>query len=155
MRADLNPYSPPRAPVADFDGDATHPRPRVINVAVTLMAIGLTISMIEQFDLSSRNQSLVHAFMGIVWPLVKFGVSCWICVQIARGRNWARWALLVATAFVMLAVAALFATAPQGVKFRYDMRLWRVAIELLPVLLYLVSVCLLFGPGRAWFRPRR
>lgn len=70
---------------------------------------------------------------------------------IERGRSWARWLLLVLTAWSWLQVSlALLAPLPAGVSNVPN--LVHAIRNVTADLCLLAATILVFGPGRAWFR---
>ena len=148
-----NPYTAPQSVVAD----AVVPigrRPRSVFSAVLLLALALVLSaLLWRGDFRHFDEG---GIISALWGALKAGIAIWLCVQIARGSNWARYMQLaivvlgfVSYAFVLW--AALFQT-PQGVRIMLAPS--QLVLALVPSLLRFVALYLLFFPGRDWFRPR-
>jgi len=154
MAQNHNPYSPPGAPVADRAVSADAPRPVAVNIALLLLLAGAMISLLDALEFLQGPVPSMFGFLLIafVWPLIKFGFALWICFQIARGRNWARWLPLAAVVFGVYSLWLNIQMVPTGIRYAVDP--WKLTTYLLPTVLYFAAVILLFWPGRAWFRQR-
>lgn len=157
MKEHGNPYLPPKAIVADVSNEAPMVRPRSVSLALILIGarwmLGLGFALGTLPDLGASN--LGFAFSGAAFATLMTAALFWF---IAQGRNWARIVYLVLTLIALLQLSfAVFGMryVPEGVELRsggfpYE---W-LATRVLPPLISLAAVVLLFGPGRAWFRPR-
>ncbi len=150
-----NPYSPPSATVQDVQLSERPPRPKSVVIAVVLIAIGLAYSLTSIPSLLSYVQVGEISVLSLVWSFVKWAAVALLCWQLWRGRNWARIALVLLAALSLWSLyLSLWELMHQsgGTKLMVD---WLTAfIMLLTPLVYLVSVYLVYVPGRAWFARR-
>jgi hypothetical protein len=143
-----NPYSPPRAAVADTD--TVVPRPSRVTRAVVLLWVALPfMAAREILDLWSAAPEfidqipvllatlIVAALMLVVWLVIVWGV--------AKGKRWAR----IACAVVFLVrIVSFIRFLPSG-ETTLEWTLYAVEFALV-----LAAVILLFTPpANAWFRP--
>ena len=137
-------YKPPRAPVADPlpPAVAIGKRPWPISLASILIVL---VIVNECVRLTSGDHYTIG--VSVSWVVLLTVIA----LMMERGRNWARWVLLIMTVLSTLSLAqAWFAPMPVGVKLVPDVA---HAIRSLAAELCLVAATgLAFGPGRAWFR---
>jgi hypothetical protein len=148
-RLDRNPYSPPKAPVADAP-IAELPRPRNVRVAVWLLWISVVLNIAAGVIATVSTSSAIDGLAGILTLstvcAIAFGLAFWIFGAIARGRRWAR---IVGTAIVLLLFADMAGAGFSGIP------LLSALTYLVEFSLQAVAVALLFTPSaNAWFRPR-
>jgi len=151
---DHNPYSAPRSAVADA-GEPRGKRPLVVGIAVVLLATAIAFSVRDGvLDFRGVETGEISGLM-MAWRILRIALAVLLCLQIARGRNWARHAELV---FVALGIARLsfefwrFNNLPEGVHFMLDKPAF--AMSAAPLVLELSALYLLFVPGRHWFKRR-
>ena len=152
----FNQYKPPKSHVADPPSAGSGPRPGLINVALGL--IGL-FALVECYHTFARMEMVnTGEISGFAWMTDWFwvGVIAATGIFIARGRGWARWVLLAMMLYQLyqLGDALLFLSFVPAEDM--GMFMTPVAVWMLPLsaLFSLGAVILVFGPGRAWFRPR-
>ena len=129
------------------------PRPRSVYASVALIVSSMVVALIRdsKIPVGPRMQELQAVL--IAWQLLLLAMTLFIGLQLARGRNWARYVLLVFTAFEVMNLAnAWVVSRPLGVIVAVD--LGAVLQYALPTLLDAAALCLLFGPAQSWFRPR-
>jgi peptidoglycan/LPS O-acetylase OafA/YrhL len=153
MNANYNPYSPPKAPVAERDVAEAVPRPRIINIALVLLAVGVAFAFAREMRFPPIPLPITFVVITVLVALIKSGVIVWIGFAIARRRNWSRWVLLAIAAIGVGNLVLSLTTVPEGVNYAYDLR--SAALYVLPTGINVVVACLLFGPGRAWFSASR
>lgn len=142
-----NPYSPPRAAVADPDSEPLRTLPRAVRRAVILMIASYALNTVI-LGLDWRFEaSRTPPFAIVVLQVLAFVITVWLAWKIFAGRNWARIVLLVLT---VPSVPALFAdaitTAPRAAPI--------AGLDLLEMGLDIGAVYLLFFPGHEYFRRR-
>jgi len=93
------------------------------------------------------NDDEVPLALSITLGVVFAVFSAWLILMTSRGRNWARWALVIYTAVSWL----LLLSDPDALRAQGTLA---VAIDaaMLFIELY-ASFLLLFGEGVQWFRP--
>lgn len=97
-----NPYEAPESRVADPIAPEV-PRPAEVTRAVRILWISLAASLVTMLPVIRGNwwaaeggDSMPDAGPVIVgFALLMFAVSAWLVWMVSRGRNWARWTLLV------------------------------------------------------------
>lgn len=149
-----NPYTPPKARVADRLVDPG-PRPRAVTIALCLVGLLVLVECYHQVSrLTDMNEGEISGLSWLadwLWPV---GVLV-IAVLIARGRSWARWALAayMLMQFYQFADAWLFLSGFESTE-AVSYYMGRVAMWMLPTpsLLSLIAVILVFGPVRRWFQ---
>ncbi len=151
MNDTRSPYSPPNADVASVEkarAEAKGPRPTAINVA--LLLIVAEILFLIAHVISSRK---VGGPVALLLGGIDAAITLVLCVAIARGRNWARIVFFMLWLISASWLALLFSVIEwpvEGMQYRVD---WpRIVTLVVPSILSLVTVILLFGPGRGWFR---
>jgi hypothetical protein len=151
---DHNPYSAPRSALTDV-GEPRGKRPPVVGIAVMLLATAIAFSVRDGvLDFRGVETGEISGLM-MVWRVLRIALAVLLCLQIARGRNWARHGELV---FVALGAARFafefwnFNNLPEGVHLMLDPV--QVAIRVIPLVLELSALYLLFVPGRHWFKRR-
>jgi surface polysaccharide O-acyltransferase-like enzyme len=150
---DHNPYTAPQAVVADGE-TPLEKRPLPVTIAVVLLALIIVLLIkggIAEFQYVARGDSLAILF---VWRIVKLCVAILLCVQIARGRNWARYLQLAVSSLLLVFYLAstwyYFFLSPMAPRLTLAPAM--IAIGLLPSVLGFSALYLLFVPGRGWFR---
>jgi hypothetical protein len=145
---DPNPYSAPKAPVADPILVPLE-RPRVVTRAVHLLWISLLIGIAGALagldevapDLGSRIAVLV--FDG-VW----LGINAWLIFKLARGRRWARTTYVLVAAFSYVVLAYSW---PEAMKRMQD-EPYELVTMIAGIVTELVALYLLFTKASsAWF----
>lgn len=139
-----NPYTPPKAAVADFvPPEVRESRPATVSWAVALLWLDLVLSVADLF-LNWWWPANVLGEIGRVTTCVLFAFNAWVIYRISTGRNWARWVALVAVIFrISLSiptVGRIFAASTD--------ELDTVSNGLIAAALLLLFV----SPGRLWFR---
>jgi hypothetical protein len=155
MSRDPNPYTPPNAPVRDIESAPLGPRPRVVNVALALLAIEFLVTLPGLLTIWRQFSRAEMSGLSFILLIALKAIFVWIWIAIARGRRWARIALLILTVLGLFNVMTAFSAMlnlPEGIKLTYD--LVQVAYLIVPVVLNCVVVYLLFFPGRQWFANR-
>src|SRR5262245_12948709 len=106
---DLNPYSPPKAAVADVETEPAAPVPEHVETACWLLWVGLIFSAIKfavgivEFPGSARAAMLMQIMIAGVIQVGIGGLIVYWATRMLRGRrNWMRW---LVTAFTVLWVA--------------------------------------------------
>jgi hypothetical protein len=143
-----NPYTPPMAAVADL-AEAPRPMPASVRSALFVMVASLILNIVIAAispDSSYAGSSETVRVFAIVFSLVvALVLTAWLGWKIAVGRNWARIVLLVLTCIsvpmAFLEIARLVPTWPLGAGLKFVEQGMDIAV-----------VCLLFIPGRAYFR---
>jgi hypothetical protein len=104
---ELNPYSPPRAPVADVSSDPVMAN-RDVLIACKLfwLMFGLTLAgtvfeVLRQLTISPMSGNLILATMRIV---LAFALTWWTVSKLKLGRNWMRLFLTISTVLGYLCV---------------------------------------------------
>lgn len=153
--SERNPYSPPTVTVQDVQLSERPPRPKSVVIAVVLIAICLAYTLTSIPSLLSYVQVGEISVVTLVWSFVRWAAGALVCRQIWRGRNWARIALVLLAALSLSSLyLALWELMHQteGTKRMVD---WLTAFIMLSTpLVYLVSVYLVYVPGRGWFARR-
>ena len=138
-----NPYTPPKAAVADvIPAEARKPRPATVSWAVALFWLDLALS-VAQLLLEWQVPANIERWIGhaVTWALLAF--NAWVIYRISTGRNWARWTALVSLILrIFIAMLALIQPTIASTT-KLDM----VGNALSFVALYLLFV----SPGRRWF----
>jgi len=150
-----NPYSPPKAVVADVNYAPPMARPRSVTVAVALLAIGVLLGLLQNAIvwISGDRGSITTPY--IVGQVLGIVIAVWIYYKIAQGRNWARIVLLVLYAFVIVAFGiGMWAISSGLVPIEKSALGFNLVLQVVQLLMDAVALYLLFVPGREWFRPR-
>jgi hypothetical protein len=136
-----NPYSPPKALVADPSTEVAQTSPphevtvatRFLWYSVAAGAISIVLDLLGTIGRSSFGIPVI--------PLLAIGVLSWLTYSISRGRNWARIAFLV----VFVLGSPVLYLLQRTVIVR--------AASVVILVLELVALYLLFtGVGARWFR---
>lgn len=152
-----NPYLPPKAVVADVSPEPLLVRPMAVTIALCLIGARVLLSVIGMVSaLFQQDERTVR--YSAVFAAISLTIAITLGYFIAQGRNWARVVYLIltiiGTASVILTVVAIytmpFATPAASRSLSPE---W-FRLVLVPLALSIAVVVLLFGPGRAWFRPR-
>jgi len=143
-----NRYSPPKVRVMD----SSVTRPRVINLALLLVALLVLVECYHQvMNLREVNYGEMS---GLAWVMEGVWVVAIIVagVFIARGRNWARWVFGIITLheiYEYLDARLLISSfGPDVGEFVDPFSLWILPMSSLCAV---GATILIFGPGRAWF----
>jgi hypothetical protein len=145
-----SPYQPPQARVADAAEVARRPKPPAVRRAVLVFWIGWALGVASlapgiREGVWDSDIVPVAVTVGIAGALSL--VSAWLIVMVSRGRNWARWTLVVYIGLTW----ALLASDPQSLVEQGPLAL---AIDGFIFVMDLYgSVLILFGAGAAWFKP--
>jgi membrane protease YdiL (CAAX protease family) len=146
-----NPYSPPVAAVAD-EAAAPRPMPPAVRNALILMAASFVLHFAiiaaapRAADAQGTGQIAGAMLVSVVVTvLITIALTLWLGWKIAVGRNWARIVLLVLTIIsvpvAFVGIVRLASTWPLGAGLSVVEQGMDIAV-----------VCLLFIPGRAYFR---
>lgn len=145
-----NPYAPPVSSVAD-PAEVRGERPKEVTQAVKLLWISCVMGLAGMFLQPIVTSAAAPAqWIGILIGIgIVFGITAWMIVKIAKGRNWARILFLVGgiigiafTVFALPTVLALYKSRPlSGV-----LSLANFVLEI--YIMYL----LLTAPAREWFK---
>ena len=103
-----NPYQPPQARVADAAELARGPRPPAVRRALIAFWIGWVLSfltLIPGVREGFWDDPEVPVAVPLVMAMLLGTFSAWIIVMVGRGRNWARWTLVVYIALTYVLVA--------------------------------------------------
>jgi hypothetical protein len=88
-----NPYSPPKAPVADSPPDAEaeafQKQPTAVSVAVSMLWLALVVSVITS-AVTIKSTAAMDTGNYVAGWLANAVFSIWLNLKIAAGRNWAR-----------------------------------------------------------------
>jgi hypothetical protein len=142
--APRNPYSPPKATVADvIPSETREPRPAAVSWAAALLWLDLALSVGDLF----LNWWWPANFLGRIGRVVTcilFTLNAWVIYRISTGRNWARWIGLVS---VIFRISISIPTVGRILAASTD-ELDMVSNGLIAVALFLLFA----SPGRRWFR---
>ena len=146
--ANSNPYSPPRAVVADFQpGAAAQVRPGTVNLAVRLLwiacGLGALFILFKPLTLRPGTSALWVRLISFLF----FAPFAWLNFKIAARRNWAR------ITFVVIAIVGTMFYLIQPEKV---IRLsWpdKVNFMVQTGLQLATFVLLLLPSARRWFKP--
>ena len=148
-----NPYSAPKAPVAD---PALVPveRPRAVTRAVHLLWISLVIGVAAGIDsFGDTPNDVTSRAVTIVFEAFWFGIPAWLIFKLARGRRWAR------TTYTILAVISygLLALSWTETMKHLAEEPYQVVLLIGAASTELIALYLLFTkPSNQWFeRPMR
>jgi len=144
-----NPYRPPQSIVADVKEAPRTPRPPGITRAVIAFWIcwGLELlSLAPGVREGVWSDAEVPLAISITLGVVLAVFSGWLILMLSRGRNWARWTLVIYTAVSWLLLLA----DPESLQAQGPLA---VTIDLVTLVIE-VYACLrvLFGEGVEWFR---
>ncbi|HET9864021.1 MAG TPA: hypothetical protein VFP37_11300 [Steroidobacteraceae bacterium] len=153
MTPEHNPYLPPSAAVEDVYKPGLGKRPASVIVAVVLLALGLLYSASATLRMLDYYRTGMVGPIFFIWTLARWAFVTLVCVQLWRGRNWARVLLVFVTALSLLTIAAQvwsYMRLPAGVNL--PLGVVGLISMLLTPLINLTAVFLVYVPGRAWFR---
>ena len=144
-----NPYRPPQSIVADAKEAPRAPRPPGITRAVIAFwiswGLGL-LSLLPGVREGVWNEAEVPLAISITLGVVLAVFSGWLILMVSRGRNWARWTLVIYTAVSWLLLLA----DPDALQAQGALA---VAIDGLTLVIEIYACLrLLFGEGAEWFR---
>jgi hypothetical protein len=150
---ETNPYSPPRAPVADISSDRTMVN-RDVLIACKLfwLMFGLTLAgtvfeVLRQLSIAPMIGNLIVATMRIV---VAFAFTWWTVSKLKLGRNWMRLLLTISTVLGYLCVPIFW-------KFYlpiYARNPIMAGVNVLQIIPSVWAIVLLNLPrSRSWFSP--
>lgn len=146
-----NRYSPPKVRVMD----SSVTRPRIINLALVLVALLVLVECYHQvMNLREVNEGEMS---GLAWVMEGVWVVASIVagIFIARGRNWARWVFGIITLHEIYEYldARLFISSfgPDIGEFFDPFSLWVLPMSSLCAV---GATILMFWPGRRWFESR-
>jgi hypothetical protein len=142
-----NPYAPPEADVAD-ERHPLQPPPRPVRIGCFLILASLVlgvVSLLPAIRVPAPDEPSVPLLVTAVIVLIFGGLTVWFAVEILRGRNWARWAMLVYLGVGWLLVGteldAELARAPLA-----------AVMDTVSILMEIAACGLLFvGAGGRWF----
>jgi hypothetical protein len=150
-----NPYSPPKAHVADVPHSSSNneTRPTSVMWALRLLWTGLGLGMMNMAFATWRAPGLQLSLSFLAGVGVAFcavaALAIWIILQIRAGRNWARILILV---FCLLSVPSFITRL--GPALRNS--ILEGMMHMLVNGSYFLAVALLFlGSSSAWFRKMR
>jgi hypothetical protein len=144
-----NPYRPPQSSVADTDDAPRRPRPPGVTRAVTAFWIAWVLGLVSLLP-GVREGIWADADVPLAFSMtlgaLLAGFSAWLIVMTSRGRNWARWTLVIYTAVTWL----LLLTDPDALSAQGTLA---VAFDFATLAVEIYACCLvLFGQGVEWFR---
>ena len=142
-----NPYSAPTTAVADVSPDPPMERPRIVVVAVMMLWTEFTLGLLDSVLDWKVMRAQEFWQYSVTISAVFVVISIWINYKVWQGRNWAR---IVALVFTVLAVVSF---VPQFSEAFARSKLIST-LYCIEILLDVVAMCLVFGPGRRWFARR-
>jgi len=153
---DTNPYSAPAANVADVSTSPPAACPRPVNIAVILVAVGVTLRLLNYVYLwqaagygGIKLKTLAFVLAGVV-------LISMICYWILAGRSWARLLLLILTgvgfAGFCFNLGFIVRQMPEMIPSLYAPQ-FLLAVAA-PLLLNLIALHLLYFSSGNWFRRR-
>jgi len=134
-----------QAAVVDADQEPPRVRPPAIRRAIVLMWLSLALNLVI-LAIDWRFQvSQMPAPVLILSALFGIGISVWLFIKIATGRNWAR------IVYLVLFLLGLITLAPQ--MLGDATRAAHIAgMRMIEVGLDFATMYLVFFPGREWFK---
>lgn len=158
MNDNHNPYTPPSVSVRDVQPAEGGKRPVAVVIAVVLISSCVLYNELRlprMWDDFNRGWVPGYALLLNVAWVVLFGV---LCVQLWRGRNWARIVLALLAALDLMALSeqlwSILHRSSPGTMMQYvSAKTWFSILS--SPLSNLAAVVLVFVPGRAWFVRRR
>ena len=121
-------------------------RPKQVLYAVVLLCVSLVLhipSTINGYQAAATN-SIIASYIGFM--LAMYALAIWVIIYLARGRNWARYVLLVLTVLAFRDFPELYQ------KFPASQFALRVADQVISV----IALWLVFTrPGALWFRRKQ
>jgi hypothetical protein len=121
---------------------------------VVLLAIGFAWAAVAVLRLLLYVNSGFVTPSLFLWTLGRLSVVVVACIQLWRGRNWARILLLALSAFSLLTLFKQFWSfmhQPENLHLTLGGAL--IVSMLVTPLIDLAAVFLVYVPGRAWFTP--
>ena len=153
---DTNPYSAPTAAVADVPASLPQACPRVVNLAVALVGLGVTIRLLNYVNLWQLEGYGSVNPKALAWVLGGVILVALICYWIRAGRSWARILLLILTvvgfAGFCFNLGYVIQQMPEEIPSLYAPR-FLLAVAL-PLVLNLIALHLLYFSSGNWFRRR-
>lgn len=145
---DPNPYSAPKASVADPVLVPVE-RPRVVLRAVQLLWVSFVLTSVSTFaDVKLQSYDDAVSIAILAFTLVWFGTTAWLIFKLARGRSWARTAYLILALISYGLVAFLWNESLAD----YLAQPYQTTLDVLALLTELVALYLLFTkPANRWF----
>ncbi|MEN9865906.1 MAG: hypothetical protein RL748_1496 [Pseudomonadota bacterium] len=146
-------YHPYQAPNSDLTplNQPAPVRPRVVNLACIAFILSMLLSLVDLIPDLARGWdegSRLMRFFEIVVIVILYGLFFGVIYAIAKGKNWARWLMLVLTA---LGQALAFLPDESPAKAQ----LFVVIAVIAMVLDWFACALLFLGPGRSWFVSRK
>jgi hypothetical protein len=142
-----NRYAPPGAEVADPSFPSLVVPSAVVRACQMFIAsllLGL-IASVPGVAGSSQEWAWGSLVAACVLVALVGGISVWLTVKIYRGRNWARWVMLV---YLAVSWVATFMEFSEG----FNRSPVVASVELLTTVIEVVACGLLFfGSGARWF----
>ena len=144
-----NPYEAPHARVEDPAEPPRGPKPGAVRRAILVLWIGWVLGLLllvpgVSEELPDTPEIPAAAILAL--QLAFAGVAAWLIVMTSRGRNWARWTLVVYLALPW----SVIALNPSAL---VDEKPFAVAIQGFNLVLDVYGcILLLTGAGAAWFR---
>ncbi len=90
-----NPYSPPAADVADLNRTQAFPPRRVYGACVLILA-ALVLGVLALLPgIRVPDEQPIPLWFTLAVVVVFGGITVWFAIEVLRGKNWARWAMLV------------------------------------------------------------
>jgi hypothetical protein len=152
---DANPYSPPRAAVADVE-EPDAPRPANVETACWILWAAVIFSALKFAIQALEFPALAWLSPTVVVGLIRLALAglimYWVTRMLRARRNWMRWLL---TAYTVIVVALLgwllYAYWPVSARLRGTNSLLAL-LEFLQIVIYVAAAMLLHIPSsRAWF----
>jgi len=142
-----NPYVPPSAEVAD-PVIAQSSAPRSVRNACLLIMVALVLGVFTQLPgvrVPGQDEPAVPLFLSLGLFLFFGGLTVWFAIEIFRGKNWARWAMLVYLSLGWILVGV-------GLNDELARAPLSGIINVICIILEFVACWLLFfGAGARWF----
>jgi hypothetical protein len=145
-----NPYAPPGAEVADPVLPRSSAPPSVRNACLLIfasLALGL-LTLLPDVRLPAPDEPAVPMAVIVGLVVVFGGLTVWFAILVLRGRNWARWAMLVYLMLGWLLVGAELDSEMARAPMAAIIDTFCMAIEMVACGL------LFFGAGGRWFSGR-
>jgi hypothetical protein len=140
-------YAPPRSEVSD-PKRTRPPSPPSVRLACLLILAGLALSLVSLLPFirpPAPDEQDVPLWVTLLVVAIFGSLTVWFTVQTSRGKNWARWAILLYLAFGWVLSAMEFQTELERAPLF-------VMINSVCIALELVACWKLFtGEGAGWF----
>jgi hypothetical protein len=147
-----NLYAPPGATVAD-PVEPREERPIEVTWAVRLMWTSLAVGVITVLGPYLLQISVGLLLYLLIAGGIRYVISAWIILKIARGRNWARFLFLTVFIFGLGSMAVKWQVYSQVITGKNTLTAVTFVAK---TLLDIGAACLLFMPrANRWFRPPR